>query len=392
MSAPDWGEQQLAALTKIKAWLRDPRGKPVFKLFGYAGTGKTTLARYAVAESPRPVFTALSGKAAAVLREKGCPDAKHIHLLLYRCTTRRTSPQSERLIRTDKVVDAPQPITEKGDPVYRVEPSDELLKASVIVVDEASMINDDTVADLLALNKPILALGDPAQLQPPRGCGSLTQGEPDVFLSEIHRQARDNPIIQLSMLAREGKRLPRGIHGDSRVMTSSLQGIACTHADQVICGRHTTRHILNRMIRVRRGIVSGWPQIGERLVCLQNHSWIDYRLLNGSMWIVRSIATGIGEQSRVERVEIEIEPEGGGEVVTFGCPTIEFFTHFDFAYVLVCHKAQGSEWKSVVVVDEAWCWKARDGQPDQRKEWLYTAITRATERVAIVRLPWGRRP
>jgi exodeoxyribonuclease V len=88
----------------------------------------------------------------------------------------------------------------------------------VIVVDEASMVNDQTVADLLALDIPILAMGNAAQLPPVSGAGSLTAGEPDAFLTEIHRQAQGNPIVQLSMLAREGRPLRRGIYGDSHVV------------------------------------------------------------------------------------------------------------------------------------------------------------------------------
>jgi exodeoxyribonuclease-5 len=107
----------------------------------------------------------------------------------------------------------------------------------VIVVDEASMVNDQTVADLLALDIPILAMGNAAQLPPVSGAGSLTAGEPDAFLTEIHRQAQGNPIVQLSMLAREGRPLRRGIYGDSHVVGLTIDAVARSKADQILCGR-----------------------------------------------------------------------------------------------------------------------------------------------------------
>ena len=64
----------------------------------------------------------------------------------------------------------------------------------------------------------MLVLGDPFQLPPVQGSGFFTNAEPDVMLTEIHRQARDNPIIRLSLDIREGEYLERGIYGESRVI------------------------------------------------------------------------------------------------------------------------------------------------------------------------------
>ena len=68
-----WSPEQDAALSAVSSWLK--AGSPqVFRLFGYAGTGKTTLARH-VAEGAggEVVFAAFTGKAAHVMRGKGCP-------------------------------------------------------------------------------------------------------------------------------------------------------------------------------------------------------------------------------------------------------------------------------------------------------------------------------
>jgi molybdopterin-guanine dinucleotide biosynthesis protein len=73
-----WSPQQDDALSAVAAWL--VRGEPqLFRLFGYAGTGKTTLAKH-IAEGVEGevAFGAFTGKAASVLRAKGCPEASTI--------------------------------------------------------------------------------------------------------------------------------------------------------------------------------------------------------------------------------------------------------------------------------------------------------------------------
>src|SRR6266567_1768285 len=75
-----------AALRAASAWLKAARGRPsIFRLFGYAGTGKTTLAKH-LAESidGKVLFAAFTGKAACVMRNKGCQGATTIHSLIYK--------------------------------------------------------------------------------------------------------------------------------------------------------------------------------------------------------------------------------------------------------------------------------------------------------------------
>jgi len=52
---------------------------------------------------------------------------------------------------------------------------------------------------------------------------------------------------------------------------------------------------------------------------------------------------------------------------------------FDFGWAITAHKAQGSEFDSVLVIDEA---QTLAGICDPRK-WRYTAVTRAAERVVV---------
>ena len=67
--------QQDQALKAVSAWYKDPRSARFFYLGGYAGTGKTTLAKHFAASVSGVTFCAFTGKAALVMRQKGCPGA-----------------------------------------------------------------------------------------------------------------------------------------------------------------------------------------------------------------------------------------------------------------------------------------------------------------------------
>jgi len=61
-----WSPQQDAALTAVSKWLSDKSRPQVFRLFGYAGTGKTTLAVHLSQDVRRVQFAAFTGKASLV--------------------------------------------------------------------------------------------------------------------------------------------------------------------------------------------------------------------------------------------------------------------------------------------------------------------------------------
>src|SRR3954447_8475454 len=157
--------QQDQALQAVSAWLAEKPGGPgtqqIFRLFGYAGTGKTTLARHLAQNVDGKVaFAAFTGKAAMVMRAKGCFGASTIHSLIY-----RARESGEETPSFDLWEDAPAS------------------KAKLIVIDECSMVDADLGRDLLSFGVPILVLGDPAQLPPISGGGFFTAEEPDMMLT-----------------------------------------------------------------------------------------------------------------------------------------------------------------------------------------------------------------
>ena len=98
---------QDTALKAVAAWLKAKPGQgrtpQTFRLFGYAGTGKTTLARHlAEAVDGKVLFAAFTGKAALVMRSKGCERASTIHSLIY-----KTRESGEEVPSFDLWDDAP---------------------------------------------------------------------------------------------------------------------------------------------------------------------------------------------------------------------------------------------------------------------------------------------
>lgn len=360
-----WSPQQDAALAAVADWLKT--GSPqLFRLFGYAGTGKTTLARH-IAEGVdgTVVFAAFTGKAALVLRNKGCEGAQTIHSLIYR--SRGVDEES---------------------PTFVLNRESTAAKAKLIIIDECSMVDEELGRDLLSFGTPVLVLGDPAQLPPVKGGGFFTEAEPDIMLTEVHRQAADNPIVRMSMIVREGGRLEIGEYGASRIIRrAEITPEIVLSADQVLVGMNKTRRQYNARMRQLMGHVANVPAVGEKLVCLRNDK--SKGLLNGGAWIVQELKT-----SKKGLVTMRVTPEddtGGKPVKVSVMPNFfdgtedevpwELRRHtdeFTFGYALTVHKAQGSQWDNIVMFDEAFAFR------EHRARWLYTGLTRAAETITLV--------
>jgi len=369
--------EQDAALVAVSRWLK--AGHPqLFRLFGYAGTGKTTLARRIAEDADGDVlFAAFTGKAAQVMRNKGCTNARTLHSLIYRPRGEKTEAETGEL-----------------QPAFSLNRASPVGKAKLIVVDECSMVDEALGRDLLSFGTPVLVLGDPGQLPPIKtgegGAGYFTEAEPDIMLTEVHRQARDNPIIALAQAVREGNRPDYGGYGESRVIgRSEIDAEQVLAADQILVGRNRTRHLYNRRIRALKGFDSPLPAAGDKLVCLRNST--EKGLLNGSLWRVTSVGTRAGptlnmlvrtdeDGSHGVSAKIRVAKkmfEDGPEAVAWA--ERRRTDEFDYGYALTVHKAQGSQWDRLVLFDESFAFR------DTRDRWLYTAITRAAEAITIVR-------
>lgn len=400
---PD-GDQAMA-IKKFLTWIEGKNPK-FFSLIGPAGTGKTTIAKYLAALVQGTVyFCAFTGKAALVMQQAGCIGASTIHSLIY-------VPQDRSKVRLlelrKSIEDFPQDgypeeledlldqlrIEEKNAtrPSFKLKSDSPLRYASLCVIDECSMIDEQIGKDLLSFGVPILALGDPGQLPPVFGQGYFTNPKPSHLLTQIHRQAKESPIIQLATTVRTGGKLKVGKYGTCEVIRKSKTEAAKERvqelvmaADQVITGRNKTRQNINRRIREVRGYPGGIPVVGDKLICLRNNH--DLGILNGSLWELEEIDIFTDDQANLTVKPFQAE----GPSVTCIAHMhhfqrrIEELDHwdrreaeeFDFGYAITCHKSQGSQWGNVLVIDESNCF-------DYPEKHLYTAITRAVDTVTVI--------
>ena len=368
---PQFSPHQDAALNAVAGWLKDKPGangtSQVFRLFGYAGTGKTTLARHLAEHVDGEVkFAAFTGKAASVMRGKGCRGASTIHSLIY-----RARESGEEIPSFDLWDEAPAS------------------KAELIIIDECSMVDAELGRDLLSFGVPLLVLGDPAQLPPIQGGGFFTEAEPDAMLTEVHRQAIDDPIVRLSMDIRAGEYLEPGRYGETEVVAKSdLDPERVLEADQVLVGRNATRRAYNARLRERRGFNDAMPAAGDKLVCLRNNR--KKGLFNGGLWTVKERGarrTGIMTMRLLPdddaahcavskcRCGRNVSPAASSRSTGNGA---SLMTSSTTAMCSPCTRRKARN-------GTTWCCSTRASPfPTARERWLYTGITRAAKRLTVV--------
>lgn len=368
-------------------------------------THNTTLARHLASTVPGVVrYAAFTGKAALVMQSKGCHGASTIHRLIYLPRARCEKHLRELLQRVEAEPDADRRRELQAElaaerenlarPSWTLNVSSSLRDAALLVIDECSMVGEQIGRDLLSFEVPILALGDPAQLPPVKDRGYFTDPRqvPDALLEEVHRQAEGSPVLELATRARQGLALEYGEyeapgHAASRVVRRRDVPMAeALTFDQVIVGRNATRQALNRLMRQARWgqEVGPLPIPGDRLVCLRNDHEVG--LLNGGQWVCLSV-----EELDDSRLLLAVQEEGGSVAMQVEAHAAYFRGEepgrwevrdaqcFDYGYALTGHKAQGSQWRNVCVVDES------DSFGVDKWRWVYTCCTRASERVTIVR-------
>lgn len=408
-----WSPQQEEALKAVGAWLKTPAKsrKKVFRLDGFAGTGKTTLAKHMadMVKNGPVAYGTLAGKAASVLRSKGCAGAQTIHSMIYKPVDREKTLASltKQFGAKDPQVVALKAEIErdkrhgKSALTWKLQPREMMSGIALLVLDEVSMVGEDIGNDLMSFDIPILAIGDPAQLPPIEGGGFFQQGKPDILLTEIHRQAKGNPIIDMATRVRGGDLLSYGDYGEgNRLIPAVDYKEVMDEAEQVLCGTNKMRQKFNRAIRKRLGAEDDMPMVNDRIICLSNDKE-NKDLMNGTLWYVGELLNQDANQIKagIRRMQIwsdEDEENQKTAVVTVTDGMFETksreeiaefrrlagFHIFDYGYAITVHKAQGSQWDNVVVYDDSWNDRT---VPNFKQRWLYTAITRAAKTVTIIR-------
>jgi exodeoxyribonuclease-5 len=359
------------------------------------------------------IYAAPTGKAAAVLTRKGCT-AKTIHSLLYlppekgkkvhesRDGKFETHPISECRVAVCGRVKT----RDREEFRWTIDDAKQYLasRASLIVIDEASMVGTKLGTDIMSLGIPVLAVGDPMQLQPVNDRQFFMGEKPNALLTQIERSGSDVlPLAQDIRLhgLKAAQRYPD-------IAVGRIGQSAALDYSQIIVGKNATRDGKNRKMRELSGFSGGVPMVGERIICLRNNYGLG--CLNGQQFTI----TWIDEEQREYWARsgmfvAYLECDCGTEYEFERCPTCGWRSnrlmpiwlkgfaghagereladmHYQegnrammatYGYCITAHKSQGSEWPSVLVLNEAW--------GKESVQWLYTAVTRAQELVTIIR-------
>lgn len=380
-------KDQESAMQAMTAWYNKIQAEgcneknQVFYLAGWAGTGKTTIADIFIKSLPKKhhiLFGSFTGKAALRMRQVGMAGAQTLHSMIYK-------PQQ----KDHKVV-------------FILDRSSVLGTADLLVLDECSMVDESLGTDVYSFGTPILILGDQGQLPPIRGAGYFTSRCPNATLTEVHRQALENPIVRLATEIRNGSTIRR--YNEPELLTYAPAAAleeALFEFDQVLVGKNLTRNSVNDRFRNTMGFSGEYPNKEEKIICLRNNR--ELNLFNGMMGVMtedtspaeiydeKGNPTGEFSDHLVlsfiddmgdEHINILTHKEGFIDDTLFkgmDWKDLKSANQFTFGYAITVHKSQGSQWDGVVILDDnflAW-------DKAERRKWLYTAVTRAADRLVI---------
>ena len=366
---------------------------------GYAGTGKSTLVRFIIdamnIDEDLVCYCAFTGKAAEVLRSKGNKNAMTLHRLLF-----ESIPKAS------------------GGFYHKPKPH---LEYKVVVVDEVSMRPKELMMQLFKHQVFVICLGDPFQLPPvDADTDNHLLDHPHMFLTEIMRQAQESEIIRLTMAIREQQQIEYKCGNEVQVLhKNELNTGMLLWADQILTATNARRHKINTQMRqlLGRGEL---PEDGDKVICLRNY-WDDIgsneeALTNGTIGYLKNPYASVRYAPRVVKglerreypiigADIVVDNEGSffaaleidKEMLLTGEKCMGWRDayilnkykmrygeivpkEFAYGYAITAHKAQGSEWEKVLVLEEHF-----PVDPIEHARWLYTAATRASKKLVIVR-------
>ena len=368
---------------------------------GYAGAGKSTLVRFIIEElktygvkETDVCFACFTGKAAQVLLKKGNKNVITLHKLLYKSIPK-----------------------ESGGFVRIPNPS---IPYKIVVVDEVSMAPKTLMDLLFKHNVYVICLGDPFQLPPvDKKEDNHLLDAPHIFLDEIMRQAQESEIIQLSMAIRENRPIEAFQGKEVQILNKEeLNTGMLTWADQILVATNATRVSINTQMRKLLNFGEK-PQDGDKIICLRNYwdcfSDSEEPLVNGTIGILKdsfltkrylpSIVKSTDGLSHIDLIMGDFISDSGmyfhslemdKKMIDTGEFSLDWKTvyqlnrnpktrdipplEFTYGYAITCHKAQGSEWDKVLVIEEKFPF-----DKIEHARWLYTAVTRSSEKLVLVR-------
>ncbi|MFQ6753155.1 AAA family ATPase [Cereibacter sphaeroides] len=382
-----------------------------------------------------------TNKAASVLRLRGVP-ATTIHRILYSPVY---DPQYERIAewlagngKRPEVEGLSETALDRAKAFYEQVPSipgalaaaglrgSDFIKGwkrrdeplDVGFVDEASMLDERQFDDLREIFPTLVLFGDPAQLAPVGQSGKMvfdTMGEArKLTLSRIHRQAEDNPILDLAHALADPDlsfetfeaMVERAARQDERVQVAQRVDADLMARSPVLVWRNQTRIRLITAFRAAQGAPETELLPGEPLICDGIELPLKHRkkridleargLIKGAQVIYLGPGNREGfarlhvvgaEDPQVSAASI-IKIEKPGEEEPFIPSAARMGAAFLHGAAVTIHKAQGSQWEVVqVFAPDLWA-AAQAGRSEAGvplwKRLAYVAITRAEKRLVWV--------
>jgi len=435
--------EQADTFKKIEQWIINKDGPSEFRLWGYAGTGKTYLMQIIVKwmiEEKRivPFCCAPTGKAMSVLRSKMPPSApcSTLHSLIY-APTEPSTLALQNLKSELAMLLASEDASQVANQIKTIESKIQEEKARLkeikvgftmrdrvevgfknyVICDEASMPTDRHRDDLLSTGARVIWVGDPEQLPPIGGKEWFGMGTPDAFLKNIQRQASESPIIRLSLDIRNGnvKKSEYQFDNCRIVPPNKVHKEHYSETDQILCGMNRTRRRFNRQLRKELGREGVYPVEGDKLICLRNEKYkfrklcednvermTPIRLINGIQCVASSNAYTSEEDDEMKYfVDVFYEDENldainfyhrhfllnydeGSDEEELTFDERKKMREFDYAYAVTVHKAQGSEWPDVTFFDDNFARYGKFANKETRRRFVYTAVTRAKDRLTWI--------
>lgn len=362
---------------------------------GYAGTGKSTLVKFIISaldvDEDDVCYAAYTGKAAQVLLKKGNKNVSTLHKLLYKSY--------------------PRP-----DGSFLRLPVDEV-PYKIVIVDEVSMAPRNLMKLLFThKNVHVICLGDPFQLPPvDKDEDNHLLDNPHIFLDEVMRQAQESEIIRVTMDIRNHKPLSLMDGNEVKILTKAdLSTGMMQWADQMLVGTNQMRVVLNNQMRELLGR-GDTPEDGDKVICLRNYWSIlaenEDPLVNGTIGYLQDSFESFNQLpwkmggQRIYTIQGNFLSDGGAlykdldmdkKLILTGEKSLDWETtwklnsnprtsmlvplEFTYGYAITGHKAQGSEWDKVLVVEEKFPFAK-----EEHARWLYTCATRASEKLVLVK-------
>lgn len=387
--------QEICAERFLRWWKKkDFSTKPTFEITGAAGTGKTTLVRYLIESIglsfKEVIFMAYVGKATLALAKQGLP-AQTIHSAICDIQYKPIKDSKGKVLKDPEGKVLRRPVFSKK---IMLDP-----KIKLLVVDEGRMVPEELAEWILSFEIPVIVLGDLNQLDPVMGSPYFLN-EPDTELTEIMRQAKDSPIPYLADKVIKGMPIMFGSHGDGKINIISLdheEEVDLLDSDVIICRKNKTRvaiidHI--RMFIKKYDTID--PVVGDKIICRRNNWDIFNRdhvpLVNGMIGYITNIDF---EHMTEYKMPFDFQPEDFDSFIGINMDRKNFnqigkedyltlrsnYDIFEYGYAITCHLAQGSQYDSVIIKMEN---GERHWHNKKARKWLYTAVTRAIDRLTII--------